>query len=57
MGLFKFAENFVEGTLGVVVNTVKSGVGVVVSPLDDGEILEDGIEDLSNSIKKIGKSD
>ena len=57
MGLFKFAENFVEGTLGVAVNTVKSGVGVVVSPLDDGEILEEGIEDLSNSIKKIGKSD
>ncbi len=56
MSLFNLISNTVEGVAQAAVGTAKSGVGVVISPLDGGHTLEKGLENLCEGVDKVGDS-
>lgn len=57
MGLFDLVTNTIEGTVQTTLGAAKAAVGTVTAPLDEGETLDSGLENMSDGVEKIGKSD
>lgn len=55
-GLLNLATNTITGAAQVVVGTVKVGVGALVSPIDDGDTLNDAMGNVKEGMKKIGST-
>ena len=57
MGLFDLITNTTEGVLQTALGATKAAVGSVTAVLDEGETLDSGLDNISDGIKKIGKSE
>ncbi|WP_156025855.1 hypothetical protein [Sulfitobacter sp. 20_GPM-1509m] len=56
MSLFKLITNTVEGAIQAPIAATKYVTGATVAMLDDGKMMEDASDDLSDAVEKIGKS-
>jgi len=57
MGIFDLLTNTIEGVAQTAIGATKATVGVIVAPLDDGDTLDDGLENMRDGVEKVGKSE
>lgn len=55
--MFSILTNTLEGASRAAIGTAKAGLGVVTAPLDNGDLLVDGLTDAHEGLKQIGKAD
>ena len=57
MGLFNLVTNTIEGAAQTTIGAAKAAVGTITAVLDEGKTPNSGLENMSDGVSKIGKSD
>lgn len=57
MSIFDLISNTVEGAIQAPLGAAKATVGVLTAPLDQGETIQDGLENMVEGVQKIGDAD
>jgi hypothetical protein len=57
MSIWNLLTNTIEGAAQVTINTAKLVVGAALSPIDDGETIEDAAKGVRDGVEKIDDSE